>query len=178
MKNFKYAYERIVNAKKIFEPTDRDFIFDRVLELFNKNPVNIFQIGAIETFDERWRYGSGWSDVIFGSYIKRHGGSLTICDIDLDHIANSYFMSSHLGYKADFDLADASEIIGKKEYDIYYLDGGNDPDETKNQYDNIVAKKCVIIIDDLFIKGASLMKDVEIPYKYSVANGVGIIIRD
>jgi len=178
MNNFKYAYEKIINTDNKFDPTDRDSIFQKVLSSFDNRPVDIFQVGAIETFDERWRYGSGWSDIIFGNYIKKNGGSLNICDINLDNIANSHFMAYHLGYNINFELADASEIIGKKEYDIYYLDGGNDPKETQDQYEKITAAKCVIIIDDLFIKGTTLMKNVEITYKYQVANGVGLIVRE
>jgi len=177
MNNFKYAYERIVNKTEAFDNTDRDLIFSKVLSLFNGGSVDIFQVGAIETFDERWRYGSGWSDIIFGNYIKNNGGSLTICDIHLDNIANSYFAASHMGYKINFELADAGEIISGKDYDIYYLDGGNDPNETEKQFNSITAKKCAVIIDDLLIKGVTLMDNIDFNHKYKVANGVGLILK-
>lgn len=177
MNNFQYAYDRIVKKTDSFEFTDRDPIFIEMLALFDNNPIDIFQVGAIETFDVRWRFGSGWSDIIFGNYIKNNGGSITICDIHLDHIANSCFAADHLGYKINYELNDAAEIIGKKNYDIYYLDGGNDPNETEKQFENITADKCVIIIDDLAIKGATLLKKINFDRIYNAAGGVGVVLK-
>ena len=49
----------------------RDDIFASVLSKFDSKPVRIFQVGAIETFVYDWRIGSGWSDLIWGEYIKK-----------------------------------------------------------------------------------------------------------
>ena len=52
----------------------RDVIFDNILQQVKPNPINIFQVGAIETFNPSWRIGSGWSDTIFGKYMREYGG--------------------------------------------------------------------------------------------------------
>ena len=73
-------------------------VFYEVLKMFDNQPINIFQVGAIESFDSSFRFGSGWSDIFFANYIKKHGGELTICDPELDHLANSIASASLLDY--------------------------------------------------------------------------------
>ena len=122
------GYENKINART------RDGLFNNILSLFNNKPINVFQIGAIETFDIGWRIGSGWSDIIFGTYIKNYGGKITVVDINLNNLAHSYFAASNLGYDIEICYGDASNFIRKEDYDIYYLDGSNDPQETLNQF--------------------------------------------
>jgi len=43
---------------KLENLSTRDYIFHEILQEFYPNPVNIFQIGAIETFQAAWRVGS------------------------------------------------------------------------------------------------------------------------
>ena len=62
----------------------RDVIFGNILKHLKPNPLSIFQVGAIETFNSNWRIGSGWSDIIFGKYMKENGGELTVVDINLE----------------------------------------------------------------------------------------------
>jgi len=174
MKNFIYANDCIVKKTRNLERCYRDDIFIDVLSKFKELPVKIFQVGAIETLDFRWHSGSGWSDIIFGSYVKKHGGKIKICDIDLNHIANSSFVAKNLDYEIVTELADAAEIIGQEEYDIYYLDGGNDPKETENQFNSITSKNCVVLIDDLFIKGTTLREKIKFDLVYDIGNGFGI----
>ena len=152
----------------------RDPIIKYVLQLFDKKPVKIFQVGAIESLQTMFRVGSGWSDTIFGAYIKEFGGSLTIADIDLDHLANSHLIGGAMGYKVTLQLGDAIESISN-DYDIYYLDGSNDPQETLDQFNKIKNKKCIILVDDFSIKG-TLLTNTGFDFSvHSVANGVGIL---
>ena len=154
----------------------RDYIFDEILQKFHPNPVQIFQVGAIETFKTAWRIGSGWSDLIFGQYIKTYGGKLVISDIDLDHLANSAFAAQALKYPIDMIYGDAISSMGKEEYDIYYLDGSNDPQETLDQFNKIRHQKCIVLVDDFSIKGTLLMQTQEYDFRVEdVANGVGIL---
>jgi len=151
----------------------RDKVFYEVLKMFNEEPIKILQVGAIETFDAQFRFGSGWSDIFFGDYIKKHGGELTVCDINLDHLANSITSASLLDYSVHTILARA-EAVMKPEYDLYYLDGGNDPEECSEQMDIIKDSSCVVLCDDFYIK-AALIKDKFDWQIREVANTMGIL---
>ena len=152
----------------------RDFIFEFTLSQFKNKPVKIFQVGAIATFRIAWRVGSGWADTIFGPYIENYGGKLTIADINLDNLSHSIFAASSLGYKIEAKYGDAIDYLDNDTYDIYYLDGGNDPQETLDQFNKIKDQKAIVIIDDYSIKGTLIPTDLDITI-YDVANQVGII---
>lgn len=172
--DYDFAYNILFNKYKNELPYQtRDNIFYTILNSFNDAPIKIFQIGAIETFNINWRIGSGWSDIIFGEYIKTYGGKLTICDINLDNLAHSYLASKKLGYDIDICYGDAINYINKENYDIYYLDGSNDPEETLNQFNRIKDKSCIVIVDDFDIKGKNLDKTNF--HIINVANGIGIL---
>lgn len=179
---FDYAYSILTGVRDSIELSDadgrftRDVIFNDLLQRVKPNPIRIFQVGAIETFSVDWRLGSGWSDIIFGNYIREHGGQLTIADINLDHLANSSLASRVLKYEVDLIYGNATEYIGESGYnDIYYLDGSNDPKETLDQLNNIGHGNCVVIVDDFDIKGKLLPKEIiDDGYVYPVANGVAV----
>ena len=153
----------------------RDYIFDWALNQFHRKPIKIFQVGAIETFSSDWRVGSGWSDMIFGEYIKKYGGKLTVVDIDLNHLANSVLAAQALKYDINVVFGDAIKAIDKKDHDIYYLDGSNDPQETLDQFNKIKNKKCIILVDDFSIKGTLLTNTGCKFTVHNVANGVGVL---
>ena len=159
----------------------RDPIFKEVLNSFDKNPVNILQVGAIETLSGfRWRVSSGWSDIIWGEYINRHGGQLSVVDVDIDHLAHSALVGQNLGYPVTLLYGDGADRIDDQnnqgvEYNIYYLDGGNDPQETLEQYLKVKDKNCVVIIDDYSIKGTLINEDNINITKHDVFNGIAVI---
>jgi len=159
---------------KLPDRPTRDFIFEWALSQFKQKPVTIFQVGAIETFRIAWRLGSGWSDTIFGPYIAKHGGKLTIVDINLDNLSHSIFASTCLDYEINTVYGDAIDYIEDGRYDIYYLDGGNDPQETLDQFNKVKDKKSIIIVDDYSIKGTKLPSDLDVEI-YDIANQVGVI---
>ena len=156
----------------------RDEIFNNVLSEFESKPVKIFQAGAIETFNGlRWRIDSGWSDLIWGEYIRNNGGKLTVADINIDHLANSVFAASQLGYYCEINAVhgDAADFISDEPYDIYYLDGGNDPQETLDQFNKIKDTDSIVLIDDYFVKGTLIeTEDYDIT-TYDMFNGVSVI---
>jgi hypothetical protein len=171
---YDFAYSVLFNgADNALNYQTRDPIFYSVLNSLDKKPVKIFQIGAIETFNINWRVGSGWSDIIFGQYIKKYGGKLTIADINLDNIAHSYLAASKIGYEVELLYGDAINFITKEDYDIYYLDGSNDPQETLDQFNKVKDKKCIILVDDFSIKG-TLLQDKGFNI-INVANQVGVL---
>lgn len=180
MKEHNFAYELInsrVKNELVNTPT-RDYIFHNVLSIFDDQPVSVFQVGGIETFDVKWRLGSGWSDTIFGQYIKTHGGKLTVVDINLNNLAHSSYAASKIGYEIEDIYGDAIDHI-KPGYDIYYLDGSDDPQETFDQFKKIEDQNCIVLSDDFKIKG-TFMKDYldlnNIEYTvHQVANDVAMI---
>ena len=68
-------------------------------------------------------------------------------------------------------------------YDIYYLDGSNDPDETLEQFKKIMHTASVVMGDDYKIKGTTLdpvikagLEKEELKFDlYTNANQVGVI---
>jgi len=161
--NFDFAIAVLSGKKEIKLNTTvklRDPVIKYVLDLFDRRPVKIFQVGAIESLQTQFRWGSGWSDTIFGIYIKDFGGSLTIADIDLDHLTNSSFMGERLGYNINLELGDAMASISD-DYDIYYLDGADGDlgdKQTLEQFKKIESAKSVVLIDDIKSKAVSLTK--------------------
>lgn len=160
----------------------RDRIFEKVLSSFDKKPVNVFQVGAIESLDVKFRIGSGWSDLIFGSYIKKYGGNIVVVDIDLDHVAHSFLVANSLGYPFDGRLGDAIDHITEG-FDIYYLDGADIPvgnEQTMQQFMKIKDTNSVVLIDDAPTKGVFLReyldeKGINFDYYEDAGNGMMVI---
>lgn len=184
--NFDIAIALFLNKKDIQVQTDvkiRDSTIEYVLNLFDQQPVKIFQVGAIESLQTQFRSGSGWSDTIFGAYIRHFGGELTIADIDLDHLANSYMASNYLGYEIRIKLGNAINSISD-EYDIYYLDGADGDlgdKQTLEQFKKIEHTSSVVLVDDIKSKAVSLSKYLDsknISFETHDVGNDGMIIVD
>ena len=165
MKDFEYAYS-LLEARACDPRSDlRDPLFQEILSSFGSESISIFQVGAIESLDAGFRVGSGWSDVIFGEHIKKHGGQITVVDIDLDHLAHSVLMASGLGYKIQPIYGDAVGYI-KEGHDLYYLDGADETQDTKiggnkqtlEQFKKIEHTKSVVMVDDAKTKAVELIE--------------------
>jgi hypothetical protein len=156
MANFTFAHEVLYEERpnEIIGFPTRDPILKSALALFSNGPVNVFQIGAIETFETEWRIGSGWADLIWGDYIKKNGGSLAIADVSLANLAHSTLAAVQLGYVDHLVTlhGDAIEYI-EEGYDIYYLDGSDDPQEMLDQFNKIKHTNSVVVMDDYSVKG-------------------------
>lgn len=184
--DFSYASAMLQNQDQGYNLSNsgvilRDSVFEYVLSLFNEKPIKIFQVGAIETFDSLFRIGSGWSDVIFGKYIRKFGGKIDIADVNLDHLAHSALSSSCLGYPINIYLGDAINHICEG-YDIYYLDGadGDVGDrQTFQQFKKIEHTKSVVLIDDIPSKAISLtsyLQKKNISFEtYNAGNGMIVV---
>ena len=80
--DFSYAVALMSGQDHTFTvngPNVRDGLFKDILSTFD-GPINVFQVGAIESLDGKFRVGSGWSDIIFGEYIQ-----WTIISIYISH---------------------------------------------------------------------------------------------
>ena len=151
----------------------RDRVFEIVLGLFDKKPIKIFQVGAIESFEPRFRIGSGWCDLFFGEYIKEYGGELIICDIDEDHLDNSRVVSELFQYDVTLVLGPAEENV-PEDVDLAYLDGSQDPRETLKQFEQIDLSRTVVLVDDFRDKGY-LVKNLHNFTVFKVANDMGLL---
>lgn len=162
MKDFSYAdcffNGTFASANAIEAPRDR--VFRSVLAKFVPNPVTVFQVGAIETFETKFRYGSGWSDLLFGEYVSMYGGLLKIVDVNMDHLAHSYYAASKMGYEVSLGFGDAIDFIVPG-FDIYYLDGADEPlgnAQTLAQFKVIEGTDCCVIVDDVPSKAQDLIE--------------------
>ena len=182
----------------------RDSLFKRALEAFDERPVNIFQIGAIETFEDKFRMGSGWSDLWFGSYVKKFGGNYYVADINIDHIANSLFLANAIGYQCNARVGDGLVSMQKplpvtetsKWCDLYYLDGADisqssDAHQQTLQQFKVVEKiansrlkhtigAVSVLVDDVPTKALDLIKYLDengISYEKLPQFGSGMIYK-
>lgn len=130
---------------------DRDFVFKEVLNFFNKAPLRILEIGCSRTLDFiTGKSGDGYSSFFWAEYVKEHGGKLTIVDIDETAINNCKTLLS--------DFNDIIFIVGDginyitEDFDLIYLDGGDNPVETLNQFNKVNRFKSSILCDDFHTK--------------------------
>ena len=183
--DFSYAIALMQGQEETFvfdPPQVRDILFDKMLSTFD-GPINVFQVGAIESLDGKFRVGSGWSDTIFGKYILENGGCITVADINLDHLAHSFLVASNKGYPIQIKFGDAINHI-QEGYDIYYLDGADEPlghQQTLEQFQKIEHTKSLVIVDDVQTKALFLkdyLEEKQICFElHNIGNG-GMITVD
>lgn len=163
----------------------RDEIFDEILRSFENKPINVFQVGAIESMTNEYRIGSGWADIFWGNYIKKNGGELVVVDININHIANSHFLAETLKYPIRLHIGDAAGVISEG-FDIYYLDGADIAyardayEQTLQQFRTIENTKSMVLVDDIHTKAVHLSRYVRhkaesrnwVVKEYSYGNGM------
>lgn len=131
-------------------PCARDQVFLYVLDTFKDAKLNILEIGSLR--DLKSRAGDGWSSVYWADYVDRNGGDFVTSNINSDDLNNCINLISELFpyNEVVYIEGDGSKTIGD-DFDLIYLDGGDDPKETLEQF-----KKCGAIptlIDDFHTKG-------------------------
>lgn len=212
MLNFQYILNRMADPILRASLTDRevdreirgagdlcrDWLFENILKSdFKNRPLRVFQVGAIESLETKFRIGSGWSELFWGEHIKEHGGELHVCDINLNHIAHSHFAASNLGYHVNLHVSDASErlkimfpeddkSVAQLPFDLYYLDGADEPhgnQQTLDQFNLVESHNALYLVDDVPTKGQMLLKYLELKYgeisdivtHYNCGNGMMLI---
>jgi len=148
-------------------PCARDKVFKHVISLFKEKPVSILEVGCLR--DTNSRAGDGWSTVFWADYVQNYGGQLVITNIfesDIEvckGLINSLFPINQF----DYQTKDGGELIDDS-YDFIYLDGGDDPKETLNQFNKCNLEKSYVLVDDFHTKGALLpRKDIHTFYQFS-----------
>ena len=139
----------------------RDRIFLYVLDKFNNNPINIFELGAPPSLDENSRYGNGWSTMFWLYYIHNNGGTLLVCDLNQSSLDN--FQKMYLSYNKVMSVSSILEdgtflLKEKSNYDLIYLDGADDPNAMLQQFNLCDYNKNFILCDDWGSKGLDLRK--------------------
>lgn len=137
---------------------NRDSVFNYLKEnCFKGKPIKILEIGCLRDANEGSRRGDGWSDFHWVDYQDKYGGDLTICDINRDNLNVSKVLISDFprinGLSVNFLHDDGFKVIkSNPNYDFYYLDGGDNPYESLDQFEAIPHGK-IILIDDAHTKG-------------------------
>lgn len=141
---------------------NRDIVFETVLDYFNKRPIEILEIGCARNLDISSRQSDGWSTCFWANYICENGGYLISFDINKESTENCKQLISTWLEKPSFDHSYDIEILNEEcifdsssEYDLVFLDGGDDPNETLKQWEVCKFDLSVeaILIDDFHTKG-------------------------
>jgi predicted O-methyltransferase YrrM len=149
-------------------PSPRDEVFKDVISFFNKKVINILEIGSLRS---QHRNGDGWSTIFLAEYVNNHGGFLTVSNINADDLnfCKNIIQEVIPEVKIDFVLEDGLKLI-EPHYDFVYLDGGDDPQDTLNQFNLINKEDTFILVDDFHTKGSLLPKDTVHTF-YNFTNG-------
>lgn len=139
---------------------NRDIVFETILDYFNSRPIDILEIGCARNLDIGSRQSDGWSTCFWADYIFKNNGSLNSYDISKESVKNclqiiDYWYNNELhGSNYNISICDKTFVFDESKFDLAFLDGGDDPNETLEQL-----KKCkeagieIILIDDFHTKG-------------------------
>lgn len=161
-----------MNLYNFFKSTkgNRDEVFKTTLNLFEKKPINILEIGAIRDFSPASRFGDGWSTYFFMDYVEACGGELTIVDKDegaimmCEKLVEIHPLKRHVKIINDLGINQINDS-----YDLVYLDGGNDVDEMLAEYEKC-NKSSLVLCDDFNGKGTLLEKKHDDFYLFAWEN--------
>lgn len=129
----------------------RDPIFEFVTKFLDNQPLNIGEIGCARS--EGGRATDGWSTFFWADYVYKNGGSLKVCDIEKEAI-NFVNETIPEKYKVESFYMSGTDFLKEKQpFDFIYLDGSNDPDETRKQFYLIKETTRAILVDDWDTKG-------------------------
>jgi hypothetical protein len=153
-------YEQFKNQQ-----SNRDAYFNYTLSLFNRQPINILELGCARHFAAR--LGDGWSSFHFLEYISKYGGSFTTIDLVKENVENCVTMlSTHpkfneLKPKLNFLIGDALKVLDAKMYhnestSLIYLDVSDDPILTMKCFEKMNLDNSVVFVDDFSSKGIIL----------------------
>jgi hypothetical protein len=151
-----------VKQKLFSEKSARDEVFSDALALLSNKPAKILEIGCLRDLNSR--AGDGWSTLHWANYIEKNGGFLDFCDINKASVE----LCSEL-IREEFDInfqGHAIDGINLIDSDLgfIYLDGGDCPQETLNQFEKCKTEYQIILIDDFHTKG--VLVDQKYPEKF------------
>lgn len=139
-------------------PSARDTVFIDTLNQFNQRPIKILEIGCLRNLNSR--AGDGWSSIFWAMYVTKFGGSFSTSNTSSDDISVCKGVIDAIFPKNTFSFSttDGKKLINN-EYDLIYLDGGDDPQETLDQFNMCDLNKTYVLIDDYHTKGSRLPQE-------------------
>jgi hypothetical protein len=161
-----------VKQKLFSEKSARDEVFSDALSYLSNGPANILEIGCLRDLNSR--AGDGWSTLHWADYVERHGGWLKICDINYESVllCNRLILNNfpECYKKFEYESRDGIDLINDF-FDFIYLDGGDCPQETLNQFQKCKTDSQIVLIDDFHTKG--VLVDQKYPEKllFRFSNG-------
>ena len=140
-----------IKQKLKTETSARDAVFNHTLSYFKQESANILEIGCLRDLGSR--AGDGWSTLHWANYVEKYGGSLVICDINSASIDICHnLIKDNFNIWFNSFVKDGSLLIDHS-YTFIYLDGGDDPTETLNQFNRCNLESQIVLIDDFHTKG-------------------------
>lgn len=138
---------------------NRDTIFKEVLSYFDNKPIKVLEIGTMRSLNER--SSGGASTFFWAEYIKANGGELHICDSNMPALEFCHSALSEFYDKVKYYINTGVGMLNsannaKMEWDIVYLDGGDNPREMVDEFPICHSK--YILCDDFSTKGSMLRK--------------------
>jgi hypothetical protein len=136
---------------------NRDIVFETVLDYFDNKPLSILEIGCARNLDLGSRQSDGWSTCFWADYISKNTGWVDIYDISEESINNCRKLVKYWTHaKSEFDHSITfcfhnEECDDFRDYDLIFLDGGDDPNQTLSQFKQ--TGSAVVLIDDFHTKG-------------------------
>lgn len=165
MNQYYQAFKNSVN--------DRDFVFKEVLALFETKPINILEIGCARNLDcGLGKSGDGWSSLFFAEYVGSNGGHLDIVELEAQNLENCKLITEDFKDKITYICDDGlNHLKNNNNYDLIYLDGGNDGQQMLDQFECCDRSKTIILCDDFNDKGKCDLLKVKYPdYKLIQVN--------
>ena len=132
---------------------------EAVLDYFNKRPINIIEIGCARNLDINSRQSDGWSTCFWADYVNATSGWLEVYDTNEESLKNCKQIVNCWMAKPDFDHSYDIKFYCEnckdfEDVELVFLDGGDDPNETLDQFNKCKkAETEVILIDDFHTKG-------------------------
>lgn len=163
MKNYVVEYKDVHQFWKT-NWGGRDLVFSYVINKLPEQPINILEIGTTRNCNSIGRFSDGWSTFFWIERLIKYGGRLDIVDISKEATENVFNMIKSLSgdFKVDIYNDDGLAFLKKNnDYDLIFLDGGDDPSQTLDQFLSIDKNKTKFILCDDFTTKGKILRMIE-----------------
>lgn len=141
-----------IKEKLKSESSARDVVFNHTLSYFEFTPAKILEIGCLRDLNSR--AGDGWSTLHWANYIEENGGGLVFCDINRESVNLCLGLLEDSFPNVDYvgRVINGIYLINDG-YNFIYLDGGDEPRDTLEQFEKCDVSSQFVLIDDYHTKG-------------------------
>lgn len=165
-------YEAFKNIKG-----NRDIVFKTVLNYFDNRSINIIEIGCARDLNIKSRQSDGWSTCFWVDYIIKNGNKVEIYDVNETSIKNCGEIIKYWTKKPSSKIRILNKLYegDYKGFDLAFLDGSDNPEETFSQYEKCKQAKIeIILIDDFQSKGRLIKDTPDIVWKWRNGHKVAV----